>query len=364
MAISETDHDCRFATTSRCARTTRTRRQNVQRAQSCERTERSSHIVVRLAIARPAAFALRLGGVRHAQRRDTCLVGVLRIGVVADPHLALERVEDARWHNPYRLADAHERLDAALGHSLLVGVDVLVVLGDLAHFGDRTSVRYVVEAAAAGDRPAVLLSGNHDVLTPGVRLEDLIHARGARHVLSPLACDAESPVLNVFRAAGAGLAVHEVVRLADRRLQPFDVTGCRLVAPAVSDGVDIWLTHFPVLTLEERCREAELLYAAHLDYLAPPPPELPAAAGPAVVLSGHLHLRGITKEANVLQMVFAALVEPPYEVAVVDVDVDGASLSYRCASVVEPDVDRLPVLDAPSGEWFFDSAAGCWSQRA
>jgi hypothetical protein len=65
---------------------------------------------------------------------------VLRLGIVADPHLALERLEDARWHNPYRLADAHERLDVALAHPLLEGVDVVAVLGDLAHFGDRTSV--------------------------------------------------------------------------------------------------------------------------------------------------------------------------------------------------------------------------------
>ena len=32
-------------------------------------------------------------------------------------------------------------------------------------------------------------------------------------------------------------------------------------------------------------------------------------------------------EANVLQLVFAALVEPPYEVAVVEIDVDEPSLA-------------------------------------
>ena len=101
------------------------------------------------------------------------------MGVIADPHLALERVENASWHNPYRLADAHERLDVALAHPLLDDVDVIAMLGDLAHFGDRTSIRYVVDAVASGDRPAVLLSGNHDVLTPGVRLEDEVRARGA-----------------------------------------------------------------------------------------------------------------------------------------------------------------------------------------
>jgi len=289
-------------------------------------------------------------------------MSVVRVGVIADPHLALERVENASWHNPYRLADAHERLDVALAHPLLDGVDVIAVLGDLAHFGDRTSVRYVVDAVASGDRPAVLLSGNHDVLTPGVRLEDEVRSRGADHVLSPLAWEREAPAVKAFEAAGAGLAVHEVVQEADRRRQPFDVTGCRLAAADPITGVDVWLTHFPVLTLEERCREAHLLYAAHLDYLAPPPPVLPAASGPVVVLSGHLHLRGITAEANALQLVFAALVEPPYEVAVVDIDIDAASVSYGCASVVEPDAEHLPVLDPPTGRWSFDPASGRWSR--
>ncbi|MDP9335642.1 MAG: hypothetical protein M3Q30_20360 [Actinomycetota bacterium] len=167
--------------------------------------------------------------------------------------------------------------------------------------------------------------------------------------------------MKVFEAAGAGLAVHEVIGGADRRYQPFDVTGCRMVAADSVTDVDVWLTHFPILSLETRCRDAHLLYAAHLDYLAPPPQVLPATSGPVVVLSGHLHLRGTTTEANVLQLVFAALVEPPYEMASVDIDVGGGSVFYQCASVREPDADRLPVLDPPTGHWYFDPTSGRWS---
>jgi predicted phosphodiesterase len=284
----------------------------------------------------------------------------MRLGVIADPHVALERVEDASWHNPFRLADAHERLDVALADPLLDGADVIVVLGDLAHFGDRTSVRYVVESLARSSHAAIALSGNHDVLTCGVRLEDEVRALGASHLLSPLTWVAEAPAVKAFEAAGAGLAVHEVVRETDRRHQPFDVTGCRMVAADSVTNVDVWLTHFPILSLETRCRDAGLLYSAHLEYLAPPPEVLPAASGPVVVLSGHLHLRGTTTEANVLQLVFAALVEAPYEVARVDIDVGGGSVDYRCASVREPDADRLPVLDTPTGHWSFDHSSGHW----
>jgi hypothetical protein len=288
---------------------------------------------------------------------------VLRLGVIADPHLAVERVEDAAWHNPYRLSDAHERLDVALAHPLLDGVDVVVVLGDLAHFGDRASVRYVVDAVANDDRPAILLSGNHDVLTPGVRLEDEVRARGAAQVVSPLAATADAPPVKAFVAAGAGLAVHEVMALTDRGPQPFDVTGSRLAEIDRSASFDVWLTHFPVLSFEARCREAQLLYAAHLDQLAPPPPVLPGDVGPVVVLSGHLHLRATTTAANVLQLAFAALVEAPYEVAVVELDIERASVSYQSASVVPSDAARIPVLDPAEARWAFDSESNGWSRH-
>ena len=287
-------------------------------------------------------------------------MSVLRLGVIADPHLALERIEAAAWHNPYRLADAHERLETALAHPLLEHVDVVVVLGDLAHFGDRTSVRYVVDAVADDGRPAILLSGNHDVLTAGVRLEDEVRARRAAHVVSPLASTPDAPAVKAFVAAGVGLAVHEVTGLTDRGPQPFDVHGSRLADLDPSASFDVWLTHFPLLSFEDRCREARLLYSAHLDQLAPPPAALPADTGPVVVLSGHLHVRATTTGANVLQLAFAALVEAPYEVAVVELDTERGSVVYRCASVLAPDAERVPVLDPAEGTWSFDSTSSRW----
>jgi predicted phosphodiesterase len=287
-------------------------------------------------------------------------VSVLRLGVIADPHLALERIEDAAWHNPYRLADAHERLDTALAHPLLDRVDVVAILGDLAHFGDRTSVRYVVDAVANDVRPAILLSGNHDVLTRGVRLEDEVRARGAAHVVSPLASTPDAPAVKAFLAAGVGLAVHEVTGLTDRGPQPFDVHGSRLADLDPSASFDVCLTHFPLLSFEDRCREAQLLYSAHLSQLAPPPAALPANTGAVVVLSGHLHVRATTTAANVLQLAFAALVEAPYEVAVVELDTERSSVAYRCASVLEPDTERIPVLDPAEGRWSFDPASSRW----
>jgi hypothetical protein len=151
-----------------------------------------------------------------------------------------------------------------------------------------------------------------------------------------------------------------VTALTDRGPQPFDVHGARLADIDRSASFDVWLTHFPLLSFEDRCREARLLYSAHLEQLAPTPAALPANTGPVVVLSGHLHLRATTTDANVLQLSFAALVEAPYEVAVVELDPERASVAYRCASVLEPDTERIPVLDPAEGRWLFDPDSSRW----
>jgi 3',5'-cyclic AMP phosphodiesterase CpdA len=265
----------------------------------------------------------------------------MRIAVIADPHLSVLHDGEASWHNPYRLADAHERLDVALADPLFDGADVFALLGDLAHFGDRASIRRCIDAVAQvrDDRPAVLLSGNHDVLVDGVRLDD---------ELEPW-CDG-TDAAKVFESHGFGLQVQTVTALTSREVYGFDVEA-RTFAPPGPGGLLV-LTHFPLLSLRRRARAADLLYSGHLSDLAPPVPALPTDTA-VVVLSGHLHLRGVTHEGDVLQLAFAALVEAPYELARVDIESssDGLSLTYQCASARPPDAEKVPVLDPPAGRY-------------
>ena len=276
----------------------------------------------------------------------------LRLGVVADPHLSLQGGE-ASWHNPYRLADAHERLDLALSDERLADVDAFVLLGDLAHFGDRPSIQRCIESVDKTrlGRPAVLISGNHDVLVDDVHLDDELRE------FAP-AFDATS----LFAASGLGLRVQDVMAVAREGAQPFDVRARTLL----EDGPNghVVLTHFPVLSLEARARDARMLYAGHLSQLAPNDVSLPAH-GPVVVLSGHLHLRGVTHDGDVLQMVFAALVEPPYEFARVEIESDNGvmSVEYCCWSARVPDAPKLPVLDPDQAKWRWTPGQG-WSQPA
>jgi hypothetical protein len=277
---------------------------------------------------------------------------VIRLGVFADSHVSVSRFEPASWHNPYRLRDSASRLERALQHPLLANADVLVGLGDLAHYGDANSLIRVIEIVEARGVPAVLLSGNHDVLEDGVRLEALVAKTAAASIAVPLS--ATPPLVHAaFGPLDANVVCHEVVGMWPTPDRAFGVVARPLV-DARADA-HVVLTHFPILSLRRRAAAADLLYSGHLTDLADPT-GLDVPPGPAVVLSGHLHIRGVTTRGHVLQIVFAALVEDPYDVALVEIERDAQSMrvSYECASVRPSEAERVPVLDPPTGVWSFD----------
>jgi hypothetical protein len=165
----------------------------------------------------------------------------------------------------------------------------------------------------------------------------------------------------VFEAAGLGLHVHDVTGMRAGDVRPFDVVARSIIKPS-SAAPTVVLTHFPILSFEERAREAGLLYSGHLNQLASVTGPT-TMTGPIVVLSGHLHLRAVTVESEALQLCFAALVEAPYELALVELErADGGlDVSYRCASARPPDAEKLPVLDPAEGAWRWRPGAG-WHQ--
>jgi Calcineurin-like phosphoesterase len=275
----------------------------------------------------------------------------LRIGVVADTHVVVdERArETVSWHNPFRLTDSLPRLERAIDHAFIREADVVVVLGDLAHFGDRPSLRAVVERFVSCACPVLLLSGNHDVTEPDVHLDDVVNEVGASHVWSPGQRTPPNELVELFVEAGLGLQVVDVTAMWPEPGRPFAVAARTLVhVPPGSPGLT--LTHFPLLDFQERCEGAGFLYSGHLDQLAARP-DLDRRWRPHVVFNGHVHARAITRVDEALQISFAALVEAPYEIATVEVQIDGdgLELSYECASLHDVEEEKVPVLDPEKG---------------
>jgi hypothetical protein len=279
----------------------------------------------------------------------------MQLGVIADSHVVVgERAgESATWHNDFRLSDSCERFAAAMTHPHLRDADALVVLGDLVHFGDRASLRAVVDIAAACARPVVLLSGNHDVLDPGVRLEDVVGETTAppSQVWSPRVDTPPAVVCGLFEPAGIGLQVVEVGGMWVTPNLPFAVESRGVVdAPPGAPGVT--LTHFPLRDFQRRCEDAGFLYSGHLSQLATAP-ALDRGWVPHVVLNGHLHVRAVETAGCTLQLSFAALVEAPYEIATLDLERRGRGLDieYDCVSVRAVPEARLPTLDGARRSW-------------
>ena len=75
---------------------------------------------------------------------------------------------------------------------------------------------------------------------------------------------------------------------------------------------------------------------------------------PKLVLSGHIHARCATTAGSLLQLTVGALIEPPFDATIVDIDPEVVSRSARrLGPVAEPD----PVFAADEERWRWDGHA-------
>jgi hypothetical protein len=86
---------------------------------------------------------------------------------------------------------------------------------------------------------------------------------------------------------------------------------------------------------------------------------LRATGTPTVVLSGHIHARCTEARGPLLQMTVGALIEPPFECTVVEIeaDRDGGPVVRRSAHRLGPVAAVDPVFTPDSECWRWD---GVW----
>lgn len=273
----------------------------------------------------------------------------MRLGIVTDVHLNPAGTADLAWHNPYHLADAADRFATALQHCAEAYVDAIAVLGDLAHFGDLPSLLDGVRIAAASGQPVVLVPGNHDVTERSTALADAI---AYINTVNVQLATAEGIMVGGIRLAGVSELVGTTWWDARATVLP--------AATSWDDGLMVWLTHFPMLSLATHTQHAGLKYPGDLANLPDVVTPLLQRSGPTVVLHGHTHVRAVAINTTVLQLGCAALIEPPFEVTVLEI-VRAAThwLVHRYSSSVAtvPPVP-LPLLAPALGAWRF--ADGEW----
>lgn len=272
----------------------------------------------------------------------------MRLGIVTDVHVSPPGSPPAAWHNPYDLEGAPRRLALALARLREERAGAIAVLGDLTNGADAASVARALDLLAASGLPVRLVPGNHDAEAGGVDLAGAV-ARLDASLVRTAAPDGE--LVGGTRLAGVGIG-HDA---AAARWQMGGIE-----AAGWGDEPVILLSHSPILDIEPKVIAAGLKNAGTFADPTGVGPGLAQRPGPTVVLHGHFHVRDAATRGPILQLGFAALVEPPNEVAVLDLDRDGDALAIRVRRLpIEPvPAERLPVLVPATQAWRF--AGGAW----
>ncbi|HLL40792.1 MAG TPA: hypothetical protein VK357_14195 [Rubrobacteraceae bacterium] len=124
------------------------------------------------------------------------------------------------------------------------------------------------------------------------------------------------------------------------------------------------LTHYPMISFVEEASSASLIYGDDLEDLEEVARPLLERSAPTVVVNGHIHLRYACVEGRLLQVSCAALVEPPFEITLLDFEVDPkpeegrVAVRRRSLSLASSSAVRCPSLSPPKQEWTFERGRG------
>jgi hypothetical protein len=192
--------------------------------------------------------------------------------------------------------------------------------------------------AAADVAPPAAVNGNHDH-----RLSEEFAECAGRHGVRLLY---EEP-LELRGVAVTGVAV-------DRGPAPPQYVG-DVVGWAGETGLVVVASHFPVLSEASRVTAAGLPYPGDLMNRADLESELRLDARPKVVLSGHIHARCTTYDGPLLQFTTGAVIEPPFDATIVEIDATSLGVRRTARRLGEIAVtDPVFAGDHESWQWTND----------
>jgi hypothetical protein len=226
----------------------------------------------------------------------------MRIGVLSDLHCELEPA-GSRWINVFEPEQLDERTDAALEWFSEAKVDLILLLGDIVQFANTSDLAHMFARLATADvAPLGTVNGNHDL-----RLGDEFAECARKHGIRLLH---EEP-LELAGVAVSGVGV-------DRGPAPPQYVG-QLGGWGEADLVVV-ASHFPVLSEASRVAAAGLPYAGDLVNRLDVEGRLRSDPRPKLVLSGHIHARCSTQAGPLLQFTVGAMIEPPFDATLVEID--------------------------------------------
>lgn len=282
---------------------------------------------------------------------------VTRIAVLTDLHVAEAGTPDSRWIGTLPLGRSRDLLGESARLVAGLAPDGVVLLGDLTQDGTDAQLDLLAGELPALGRPVWAVPGNHDL---GEVADPLRRLDGAVTV--------PDPVGSGWR--GLHVATGRLARVPGGAGQTGWGEYREGAAPEVggwpADRPVFWLTHFPVIGLRAEVTAGGLPYAGDLTDREGVLAALARHPGPVVVLAGHLHLRATAVRGSVLQLSHPALIEPPHQVTLLEVDPglagDGIRVARRCLGLTDgPGPGLVPRQEAwtyRGGEWRPDLVAG------
>jgi len=223
----------------------------------------------------------------------------MRIGVLSDLHCELEPA-GSRWINDFEPEHLDERTDVALAWFSEANVDLILLLGDIVQFANLSDLEHMFSRlATANVAPLATVGGNHDL-----RLGDEFADCARKHSIRVLHEDPLEVVTGV--GVGRGPAPPQYVG---------QLGGCGGDADIV-----VVASHFPLLSEASRVAAVGLPYAGDLVNRLDLEGRLRSDARPKLVLSGHIHARCSTHDGPLLQFTVGALIEPPFDATLVEID--------------------------------------------
>jgi predicted phosphodiesterase len=255
----------------------------------------------------------------------------MRIGVLSDLHCELEPT-GSRWINVFEPERLDERLDAALAWFAEARVDLTLLLGDVVQLANHADLEHALARVAAADvAPIAVVGGNHDL-----RLGDEFAAGARRHGMRLL--HEELVVLDGIASTGVAVG---------RGVAPPQYLG-ELGGRDGDARLLVVASHFPIVSEASRLASAGLPYPGDLVNRADLESQLADDRRPKVVLSGHIHARCSTIAGSLLQLTVGALIEPPFDATIVEIDPEGVS---RSARRLGPVAETDPVFAADEERW-------------
>ncbi len=250
----------------------------------------------------------------------------MRIGVLSDLHCELEPT-GSRWINDFEPEHLDRRVDAALEWFSEANVDLILLLGDIVQFANSSDLVHMFARLATADvAPLATVGGNHDL-----RLGEEFADRARDHGIRLLH---EQPLEAV---TGVGIG---------RGAAPPQYVG-QLAGLGEADLVVV-ASHFPLLSEASRVAAAGLPYAGDLVNRADLEAQLRSNPRPKLLLSGHIHARCSTHDDTLLQFTVGAVIEPPFDATLVEID--GTSVRRTARRLGEIAVTD-PVFAADDERW-------------